>query len=194
MVYLHGKHIATTKCLDGAVSSGNGHQTANITVGCDDYSLVLYWDGNLSGATVCLEGSGWINLTSLCAPWYLGGCANSWNDQVSSFDSRDTPGFFYRDTNLGNYMFGFSVFTQQNLYGSNNDSISSVATQSCNPNDNPDETADHYISRCLRGSIRSRFPGGLFGYTIRQIFACAAAGNRDCITARKLLTDGYYKK
>lgn len=192
-VHLQGNKPPITRCLDNTVSPRNGSQPG-ISITCDGFSLVLYWDANLSGGTICFSGYGWANLTDYCAPINYGGCLQNWNDKVSSFNSQDTPGTFYKDINLQNYMFDFAVFTQANLNGSYNDAISSLAVQSCNPNDNPGETADHYISRCLRGSVRREFPTELLGWTIQEIFACAARGQSNCIKAKKLLTDSRFKK
>ena len=187
LVHLRGNEPPLTTCLDA-------QHPKSVSITCDDYSLVLYWDANFSGATLCFSGSGWANLTDYCAPIYLGGCLQNWNDKTSSFESHDTPGTFYYNTDLNGPALSFPVFFSANLYGSLNDSISSLAIQSCDPNDNPDETADSFISRCLRGSIRQQFPSQLLGWTLAQIFACAKTGNKSCQTARKLLTDSRFRK
>jgi hypothetical protein len=194
LVHLRGSASPLTTCLDSVPASNSVRHPASISITCDDYSLVLYWDANFSGPTLCFSGSGWANLTDYCAPIYLGGCLQNWNDKTSSFISHDTPGAFYKDINLQNYMFNFAVFTEVNLISPYNDVISSLAVQSCAPNDNPNETADSFISRCLRGSIRQQFPSQLLGWTLAQIFACAKTGDKACQTARKLLTDSRFRK
>ncbi len=53
------------------------------------------------------------------------------------------------------------------------------------------ETADEYISKNRKGSIRSEFPGEYYGKTLNEIEKDAKDGNA---AAKKLLNDNRFKK
>ena len=87
--------------------------------------------------------------------------------------------------------------------------VSANPTQSCNPRDNMNETADSFIGRCCKGSIRSVFPGEYLNKTMNEIQQnCKVGSRRDCEdgdeptldsaqkarTAWKLLTRSEYRK
>lgn len=55
-------------------------------------------------------------------------------------------------------------------------------------------TAEQVIAKELRGSVLREFPGQLRNKTIAEIFQGARADDKACQTARKLLTDGRFKK
>jgi len=56
------------------------------------------------------------------------------------------------------------------------------------------ETADQYISKNRKAGIRAKFPGQYLDKTLNEIEKDAKAGNSDAKTAKKLLTDGRWKK
>jgi len=56
------------------------------------------------------------------------------------------------------------------------------------------ETADQYISKNRQAGIRAKFPGQYLDKTLNEIEKDAKAGNSDAKTAKKLLTDGRWKK
>ncbi|CAL2083746.1 RHS repeat-associated core domain-containing protein [Tenacibaculum sp. 190524A05c] len=56
------------------------------------------------------------------------------------------------------------------------------------------KTADEIISSFRKGSVRDVFPGGLLTKTWEEIKAGASAGKKNYRTAKKLLTDGRFKK
>ncbi|GEM_PF-1035546 len=56
------------------------------------------------------------------------------------------------------------------------------------------ETADQYISKNRKGSIRSEFPGEYYGKTLNEIEKDAKAGKARARTAKKLLNDKRFKK
>src|SRR5260370_29450163 len=85
-VHVQGRKPPINKCLDNTASPRNGIQPS-ISITCDGFSLILYWDANLSGGPLCFSGYGWANLTDYCAPINYGGCLQNWNDKVSSFNS-----------------------------------------------------------------------------------------------------------
>lgn len=55
-------------------------------------------------------------------------------------------------------------------------------------------TADKIISNELRGGVRGRFPSELLNKTLKEIYDGARSGDKACQTAKKLLTDGRFKK
>lgn len=55
-------------------------------------------------------------------------------------------------------------------------------------------TAEQMIARELKGSVLREFPGQLRNKTFAEILEGARAGDKACQTARKLLTDGRFKK
>ena len=62
---------------------------------------------------------------------------------------------------------------------------------SCEYRDNLDSTADNFISRCRKASIRREFPGEYYGTTLRAISQDNSANGRK---AYKLLNDNRFKK
>lgn len=56
------------------------------------------------------------------------------------------------------------------------------------------ETADEYISKNRKGSIRSEFPGEYYGKTLNEIEKDANNGNAAAKKAKKLLNDNRFKK
>ncbi len=79
----------------------------------------------------------------------------------------------------------------------------------CSPKDNLDETAEKFIGRCCKGSIRSEFPSEYLSKTLGDIqSACKVGNRRDCEdgddpslesakkarTAWKLLSRSEYRK
>ncbi|MBE1555412.1 hypothetical protein [Sporosarcina limicola] len=56
------------------------------------------------------------------------------------------------------------------------------------------ESADKYISKNRKAGIRAKFPGQYLEKTLNEIEKDAKAGNSDAKTAKKLLTDGRWKK
>ena len=65
------------------------------------------------------------------------------------------------------------------------------AKQNCNYNDNLDLTADEFISKCVKGSVRRRFPSDYLSKTLREI---EDDNSKDGKTARKLLKREEYRK
>ncbi|GAX40287.1 hypothetical protein NIES4075_12510 [Tolypothrix sp. NIES-4075] len=59
--------------------------------------------------------------------------------------------------------------------------------------DNLDLTANEFISKCCKGSIRQRFPGQFLTTTL-EFIDTARAIDRDAKTAYKLLNDGRFRK
>ncbi|MFD0320123.1 hypothetical protein [Lysobacter gummosus] len=55
-------------------------------------------------------------------------------------------------------------------------------------------TAEQIIAKELRAGVLREFPGQLRNKTLAEIFQGARAGDKACQTARKLLTDGRFKK
>lgn len=56
-----------------------------------------------------------------------------------------------------------------------------VYAQSCDTRERMDETAESFIGRCCKGSIRSRFPGEYLDKTLSQIKdACQVGSVRNC--------------
>lgn len=56
------------------------------------------------------------------------------------------------------------------------------------------KTANEIISEYRKGSVRTEFPGELLHKTWEEIKAGAAVGKQAYKTAKKLLTDGRFKK
>lgn len=195
-VHLQGKQTRTTKCLDSLVHT---NVTPLIGVsGCGSDSLILYWDGNQSGDTVCFNGSGSTDLTSYCGPWDKGGCLVTWNDQASSFHAHDITGTLYSDIGDNGRAENFSASESNNLYGNSysvgNDAVSSLAVQSCNFNDNLGEIATYFLGRCVMASVRGKFPGEYLNSTLGQIKSDNAKGIGRSGTAYKLLNDSRFRK
>jgi len=192
-VHLQGQQAPQRKCLDALVHN-NATPFIGVT-GCDNDSLILYWDANLSGDTVCFDGSGSTDLTSYCAPWDKGGCLNSWNDQPSSFQANDVSGGLYSNIGDNGQAEYFSAFASANLDGSGgrlgNDTASSVNLQDYKGLNNLGEIADHFISRCRKGSIRSEFPGEYYNSTLGAIRNDSSARGKK---AWKLLNDTRFIK
>ncbi len=65
------------------------------------------------------------------------------------------------------------------------------STGNCNANDNLEESADSFVSRCRKGGIRREFPGELLEQTLGFIKKCSTA---PCHKAWKLLNDNRWKK
>ena len=65
------------------------------------------------------------------------------------------------------------------------------AKRNCNYDDNLDLTADEFISKCCKGSIRRKFPSDYYGRTLREI---QGDNSRDGKSARKLLKREEYRK
>jgi hypothetical protein len=195
-VHLQGKQTPTTKCLDSLVRT-NAIPAIAVS-GCGTDSVVLYWDGNLSGDTVCFNGSGSTDLTSYCGPWDQGGCLTTWNDQASSFHAYNITGALYADIGDNGRRETFAAGESNNLYGNSfslgNDNASSLATQSCTYNDNLGEVATYFIGRCCLGSIRSKFPGEYLNSTLGQILSDKNKGVKRAADAYKLLNDGRFRK
>lgn len=189
-VHLQGKNKPIVGCT---ATQNSSKETPFISVtGCDSESLVLYWDSNFSGDTICFDGSGSTDLTSYCSAWDHGGCLVSWNDQASSYKAYDVSGSFYIDIGDNGSSFGFVAFQSGNFGGSvGNDQLSSVNLQSCRANDNLGEIADHFISRCRRASIRREFPGQYLYSTLGAIKNDSSAAGK---TAWKLLNDNRFTK
>jgi hypothetical protein len=83
-----------------------------------------------------------------------------------------------------------------------------VYAQSCDTKDRMSETAESFIGRCCKGSIRSVFPSEYLGSTLSQIKDICGGSNRNCDdddepsassikkakTAWKLLNRSEYRK
>jgi len=95
----------------------------------------------------------------------------------------------------------------------NRDNASSIVStawaDSCNPRDNMGETAESFIGRCCKGSIREVFPSEFLSKTMNEIQdTCKVGSRRDCDdgdeptlesakkarTAWKLLNRSEYRK
>ncbi len=87
--------------------------------------------------------------------------------------------------------------------------VSAASADSCNPRDNMGETAESFIGRCCKGSIRQVFPAEYLSKTMNEIQqSCKVGSRRDCDdgdeptlesarrarTAWKLLDRGEYRK
>ncbi len=66
-----------------------------------------------------------------------------------------------------------------------------IVQASCVANDNLGDTAEVYIGRCRKGSIKSEFPGELLQETLKNIKAGSAANYKK---AWKLLNDSRFAK
>lgn len=66
-----------------------------------------------------------------------------------------------------------------------------AAAAGCDPLDNLGETADSFISRCLKGRIRSEFPSECLSLTLQQIRSRTDAVGRKCW---KLISRVTYRK
>lgn len=89
---------------------------------------------------------------------------------------------------------GLSLFVLPACNSSSSLGEGSVITQTdkrCNYEDNLDERADSYISRCRKGGIRREFPSDYYGKTLREIKRDKSANGKK---AYKLLNDGRFKK
>jgi hypothetical protein len=195
-VHLQGKQTPVMKCLDSLMHT-NAIPLIAVS-GCGTDSLILYWDGNLSGDTVCFNGSGSTDLTSYCAPWDQGGCLNSWNDQASSFHAYNITGTLYANIGDNGAAEAFSAGESNNLYGNSfslgNDNASSLATQSCVFEDNLGEVAIYFMGRCCLGSIKGVFPSEYKNSTLGTILNDANRGIKAAISAKKLLKDKRFQK
>jgi hypothetical protein len=87
--------------------------------------------------------------------------------------------------------------------------VSAAWADSCDPKDNMGETAESFIGRCCKGSIREVFPGEYLSKTMKEIQTdCRVGSRRDCDdgdepsdtsarkarTAWKLLNRSEYRK
>lgn len=70
-------------------------------------------------------------------------------------------------------------------------SVITEQSQNCNFSDNLDESADSFISRCRKASIRREFPGDYYGKTLGEI---DRDRSKDGKKARKLLNDRRFEK
>jgi hypothetical protein len=78
------------------------------------------------------------------------------------------------------------------LESSNNTELRLLLVQaSCVANDNLSDTAEVYIGRCRKGSIKSEFPGELLQETLKNIKAGSSANYKK---AWKLLNDSRFAK
>ncbi len=67
----------------------------------------------------------------------------------------------------------------------------SAVERDCVPTNNFDETAQTFISRCLKGSVASEFPGEFLNRPIGEFYNGSSAAAHK---AKKLLTQQYYRK
>jgi len=76
----------------------------------------------------------------------------------------------------------FVIGLKSNVHGDNAASIVLTASaETCNPKDNMGETAESFIGRCCKGSIREVFPSELLSKTMNEIQSdCRVASRRDC--------------
>jgi hypothetical protein len=195
-VHLQGKQTPTTKCLDPLIHT-NAIPLIALS-GCGTDSIILYWDGNLSGDTVCFNGSGSTDLTSYCAPLDQGGCLTSWNDEASSFHAYNITGTLYADIGDNGASESFAAGESNNLYGNSfslgNDTASSLATQSCVYEDNLGEVAIYYMGRCCLGSIKTQFPSQYKNSTLGTIESDSKRGIAAANKAYKLLKNKRFQK
>lgn len=66
-----------------------------------------------------------------------------------------------------------------------------AAKTNCNYDDNLDLTADQFLSKCVKGYVRRRFPAPYFDKTLREI---EGDNSKDGKTAKKLLKREEYRK
>jgi hypothetical protein len=195
-VHLQGKQTPTTHCLDSLVRTNAIPSVVVSACGID--SVILYWDGNFSGDTICFKGSGSTDLTSYCAPLDQGGCLTSWNDKASSFHAYNITGALYSNIGDNGKRETFSAGERNNLYGNSfslgNDVASSLATDSCYYNDNLGVVATNFISRCCLSSIRGVFPGQYLNSTLGAILSDKNRGIAAANTAYKLLNENRFRK
>ena len=91
-------------------------------------------------------------------------------------------------------LLGISLFVLPACDSSSSLGEGGVITQTarrCNYEDNLDESADSFISRCRKGGIRREFPGEYYGKTLREIKRDKSASGKK---AYKLLNDDRFKK
>lgn len=91
-------------------------------------------------------------------------------------------------------LLGLSLFVLPACDRSSSLGEGGVITQTdnrCRYDDNLDESADSFISRCRKGSIRREFPSDYYGKTLREIKRDKSANGKK---AYKLLNDGRFKK
>lgn len=81
-VHLNGQEPATQTCLDDSgLDCRNGE---------NNIELILWWDANYSGPSICFSGTGSVDLTTFSAPPISCSC-DTWDNQVSSFEIIDRP-------------------------------------------------------------------------------------------------------
>jgi Domain of unknown function (DUF4157) len=85
----------------------------------------------------------------------------------------------------------FNGATLSELFGEETEEPGVGVAGNCIANDNLDETADSFISRCRKASIRSEFPGELLSETLGNIKKGKTARHKK---AWKLLNDNRFKK
>jgi hypothetical protein len=122
-VVLHGTLPPTQTCLVKDLPAGQQVTPQITSVQCPA-ALRLWTDFNWSNNALCLEGTGWVNLSS-----YGLGFFGNWDNQVGSYDNRNSGwyGTFYSGSNRGGSTFGFNPNSScAQLASSWNDNISSV--------------------------------------------------------------------
>jgi hypothetical protein len=59
--------------------------------------------------------------------------------------------------------------------------VSAAWAQNCNVRDNMGETAESFVGRCCKGSVKSEFPGEYWQKTLNEIDSdCSVGGRRGC--------------
>lgn len=69
-----------------------------------------------------------------------------------------------------------------------------AAARDCQAKNNHDEVVAKFISRCKKGSIRSRISSDRLSRTLGEVYAGKQRGDRDDVTAWKLLNSREYDK
>ncbi len=65
--------------------------------------------------------------------------------------------------------------------------------KNCDYNSNLGETAQSFMSRCVKGSAKAEFPSQYLNSTLAEIKSKASSDD-DAKKAKKLLTDGRFRK
>jgi len=136
LVKLHGLAPATGSCLDKHVSamlsmaatSGTTPDLGFVDCGNHANSLILWFDTNFQGGTICFENAGSTDMTQWNCPAPHVFC--NWNDNASSYQSRCSAGTFYIDVGEQGPSQKFAAHEQHNFDGLSgrlpNDSLSSL--------------------------------------------------------------------
>lgn len=72
--------------------------------------------------------------------------------------------------------------------------IDQAYAATCNIDDNLDETAEEFVGRCCKGSVKSVFPSPLWRKTLGEIKKNRSSRDQDYKTAWKLLSRQEYRK